>query len=164
VSELKQLRLEMRKRRHIAVSDQWQLAQRGIARPLCLLLSDRESASHETLFSERLRRYGDGRSTAAARKRACVHAAIPTALSAARTDHTKPLSDCSGLTGSGYSREEPSARKTHARICEGGVGQPAPLLENGRYEFLKQLDPINVGAIIRELTKIPMNHEAPLAA
>jgi hypothetical protein len=35
---------------------------------------------------------------------------------------------------------------------------------HGRYEFLKQLDPINVGAIIRELTKIPMNHEAPLAA
>jgi hypothetical protein len=34
---------------------------------------------------------------------------------------------------------------------------------HGRYEFLKQLDPINVGAIIRELTKIPMNHEAPLA-
>jgi hypothetical protein len=88
-----------------------------------------------------------------------VHAAIPeavTALSAARTDHTKPLSDCSGLTGSGYSREEPSARKTRARICESGVGQPAPLLDNRRYEFLKQLDPINVGAIIRELTKIPM--------
>jgi hypothetical protein len=35
---------------------------------------------------------------------------------------------------------------------------------HGRYEFLKQLDPINVGAIIRELTKIPINHEAPLAA
>jgi hypothetical protein len=27
---------------------------------------------------------------------------------------------------------------------------------HGRYEFLKQLDPINVGAIIRELTKIPV--------
>ena len=35
---------------------------------------------------------------------------------------------------------------------------------HGRYEFLKQLDPINVGAIIRELTKIPMNHETSLAA
>ena len=35
---------------------------------------------------------------------------------------------------------------------------------HGRYEFLKQLDLINVAAIIRELTKIPMNHEAPLAA
>ena len=35
---------------------------------------------------------------------------------------------------------------------------------HGRYEFLKQLDPINVGAIIRELTKIPINDEAPLAA
>ena len=62
-----------------------------------------------------------------------VHAAIPeavTALSAARTAHTKPLSDCSGLTGSGYSREEASARKTHARICESGVEQAAPLLDN----------------------------------
>jgi hypothetical protein len=61
-----------------------------------------------------------------------VHAAIPqavTALSAARTDHTKPLSDCSGLTGSGYSREEPSARKT--------LGSVRAVSGNGRYEFLK---------------------------
>ena len=77
-----------------------------------------------------------GRSSAAARKRA-IHAALPeadTALSAARTAHTKPLSDCSGLTGSGYSREEPSARKTHARICESGVEQPAPLFDNRKPE------------------------------
>ena len=57
MSELKKLHMEMRKRRHIQISDQWQLAQRGIARPLCLLWSDQESPSHETLFSERLRRY-----------------------------------------------------------------------------------------------------------
>jgi hypothetical protein len=47
----------MRKRRHFPVSDLRQLAQRGIARPLCLLWSDQESPFHETLFSERLRRY-----------------------------------------------------------------------------------------------------------
>jgi hypothetical protein len=38
------------------------------------------------------------------------------------------------------------------------------MLGSVRAVSVKQLDPINVGAIIRELTKIPVDHEAPLAA
>ena len=37
---------------------------------------------------------------------------------------------------SGYSQEEPSARKTHARICEGGAGQPAPLLDKPHSQIM----------------------------
>ena len=33
-----------------------------------------------------------------------------------------PYQDSPRNIASGYSREEPSARKTHARICEGGAG------------------------------------------
>src|SRR5690242_16881319 len=101
-----------------------EVAQRSAARPLSLLRSDRKLPGHETLSA-------GGRSVMATgtcssqSKVQDVCAAVPevaAAISSARTNYHQPVWTRPRIRASGYPREEPSARKTHARICEGGVG------------------------------------------
>jgi len=67
------------------------------------------------------------------RQRRAASAGVDGVTSPPWTNHHQPVPNSSRNITSGCSREEPSARKTHARICEGGAGQAAPLLDSQRF-------------------------------
>src|SRR3954470_2307100 len=108
------------------------MAQRYAAGSLRLLRSDRELPGHEALPPRGRGSMATG-TCPSQPKGTDVWAEIPEAAASSSTTgtiHHQPVSSGPRTIASGYSWEEPSARKTHARICEGGVGQPAPLLDN----------------------------------
>ena len=124
IRKLKEMRLEMRQRMHIPVTDQWRwltAVLRGHYGYYGLTGNYRAMKR----FLQEVEQIWQRSSRSSQPKVADVCAKVSEAAASpshSRSHHHQPVQDSARNIASGYSQEEPSARKTHARICEGGVG------------------------------------------